>query len=997
MDRHILTALGFVLLLASCDELKEADLQPGNPISFSASVGEYSTKATDTAFEKGDMVGLFATSPLNLDNVPLTAGEGASLSPKTALYWDYGQTQATSFRAYYPYDENLKQSGGELFFSVKADQSTKEGYGASDFMFASTSASPADGSVGLVFGHKLSRLCISIDNQSGSVIEDVSIEGVMTEVVIDAESGRPLNSDYADQIVPVKPFVVRDGSDVTLTCVLPPQRSELLLVVTTKDGSIRCFLTSADLSSGMQHRGEITLDSNQGPEMEFSLSVKDWEYGETLNFYDGQQAPRTGWTINYYKWYADEGQFKEESIPMAQKSRGVYSACIKDYRREDEFFLLSDYDLYIYGCRLVYPQAIGVNNDEWPVVNGGRFRLGDYDGDLYVTYMPDEGILRYEYPQWEHIGRGEYVTGISSALQELKNDGNYEVPRIDQVDIFEDMRQRGIYMVQHVEHGNNIVVDASDTSRVYLKYCRGFNRGFLESPVDENRISTYGSRAYGKVRDGVITLPGLQITEADSTYVFDTPDWQFVLPGHKRNPVLGFKLNYLGTDVEWSSEVGWYISGAAFSLSLYPDMENLRYVLFSGLPTREELNMDILPDLKAGRNCETITEISPGSSNERFFVPVSKSGNYTAFFYSDAPSSGDFWRYYYQNFNISVNDSELPAADLNLSGAAPHSIFPDKVANVHLDFPNADWLSVRVIEKEAAEAGGLKEEDYYSFASAGTMLKSYALSYLSGKSGMDLAIDGLEPETEYLVVAAGRDVFDQADWAATTVKTGSAPTQWEEVGTGEWIDASFYVDASAVVDGAYRSPVAIKKAVGTERYRAVRPYAAYWEAYEGSSTGRFGYVGYDTDFDFTFVEDEGASYIYYAPYRPGFTESHFVSEGSDTGCLEFSHHNINLTKPSIYNYTRYNREIETGVYRIAPYVSIVGTPYYYNQMASDMFRLVMPDAYNVETKAMSAPAVSLEPKRGDAVYVGAETELKAFKRKPVRFGDAIVSNNNDLK
>lgn len=28
MDRHILTALGFVLLLASCDELKEADLQP---------------------------------------------------------------------------------------------------------------------------------------------------------------------------------------------------------------------------------------------------------------------------------------------------------------------------------------------------------------------------------------------------------------------------------------------------------------------------------------------------------------------------------------------------------------------------------------------------------------------------------------------------------------------------------------------------------------------------------------------------------------------------------------------------------------------------------------------------------------------------------------------------------------------------------------------------------------------------------------------------------
>lgn len=76
MDKHILAAVGFVLLLlraASCNELKEADLQSGNPISFAASVGEYSTKATDAGFEKGDMVGLFAASPLNLDNVPLTA------------------------------------------------------------------------------------------------------------------------------------------------------------------------------------------------------------------------------------------------------------------------------------------------------------------------------------------------------------------------------------------------------------------------------------------------------------------------------------------------------------------------------------------------------------------------------------------------------------------------------------------------------------------------------------------------------------------------------------------------------------------------------------------------------------------------------------------------------------------------------------------------------------------------------------------------------------
>lgn len=998
MDKHVLAAVGFVLLLASCNELKETDLLSGNPISFAASVGEYSTRVTDTAFEKGDMVGLFAASPLNLDNVPLTAiGGGTGLTPEKPLYWDYDQKEATSFRAYYPYDKNLKLSDEELLFSIKSDQSTKEGYGASDFMFASTSASPADESVSLVFGHKLSKLNIWIDNQSDGTIGDVSIEGVMTEVVIDAASGLPLRSSYAGQsALVVKPFVVRDGSKVTLSCIVPPQKSELLISVTMGDGSVHSFRTSADLSSGRQHRGEITLDSNLGPKMEFSLSVEDWEYGGTLNFYDGQQGSRTGWTIYYNKMSADGSKPEEETIRMEEKSRGVYSACIKDYRSEDSFILISDNDWYIYGCQLAYPQSRDVNNDEWPVSNGGAFRLGDYDGDLYVSFMPDEGILRYDYPQWENIGRGEYVTGISSALQYLS--GNYEdpaiVPNIEEVDIFEDKRQPGVYRVRYADGYENLIIDASDTSRVYLKSNDdGPYECVVESPVAENRVSGYDDSVYGKVRDGVVTLPLLMKTEKDSTMVFDTPDWQLVLPGYKRNPVVGFNFAYYGCGLRWDAEQNKEATYAAFRLILYPDMENLRYALFSGFPTTEELNMDILPDLKAGKNCETITD---ASSNAMFYIPITKTGNYTAFFYADAPSVSDYWRYYYRNFTVYVEGSDAPAANLNLSGAAPHNLFPEKVAKVHVDFPNANRLGVRVIEKAAADAGGLKEEDYYSFASENPVLKSYALNYLSDNSGMDVALEGLEPDTEYLIVAAGTDRFNQADWAATTVKTGSEPTQWEEVGTGEWIDGSFFFDNSVLSDNEYRSPVTIKKAVGTERYRAVRPYAAYWTACGGNPAGGFGYAGYDSDFDFAFVEDESVSYIYYAPYRPGFMEREFAVEGTDAGCLEFSHHNIGLAKPSMYSYTKYNVEVQDGVYNIAPYVNILGTSYFYNHMSvSGGYMLVMPGHSYMTTKAVHAPIISLELESGDSIYVGAETELKPFKRKPIRFGDPVVVRNND--
>lgn len=984
----IASAILAAAAVSSCNEIQEEskDLAP-QEINFRAGIGQYTTKVTDNAFERGDTVGLFAGTPLNIVNEPLV-WDSQKFVPSQKLYWGEGQTSKSKFRAYHPYNVELTTLDGKFVFPVKKDQSDRKDYVRSDLMFAQAEAAPQDGSVYLGFDHMLSKLVITVNNKSGEAIKDVFLAGFKTEAEIDGVEGKITQAlgSVEDMIYPAAVSVAGTAADM-YAIIVPPQTAQFGMVVVLASGRTEIFYSQATMESGKQYRGTVEIPEQPvGSEVQFTVSVASWVEGGSFHFKDpNASVERTGWRLVYYPV-----GMQRVMEPMEQTLPGAFKYHFEDWREGDQFFLLSDNDNYIFGCNLAYPQQVWENNNTWPVENGGYFSLAGYEGDLNVWFYPDEGTLTYEpvYEEWRSLGEGEVVQGIQSNLFNT-------IPFVAKTEIYEDKAHPGVYSFnvptypeENYSSSNYMVVDARNPEKVWLRrnyyhpaYADQYADPFyLDSPVPENRVFDYQypDYAYGHVENGVIRLGDLRRTgvyDGVVSYVYPS-QFQLVLPGYNRQPIFG-----LG----WStSSDGVEIDGVIYKryvLKPWPDVENIRYALYPGKLSTSEAREE---GLKLKEGAGNSIGFNPGREVE-LLIPISKSGVYGIVFYYDAPSLGsDYWNYSSSSFSITV-DGVVPEASITLSDAKPHPVFPEKAATVHVDFPNANIVYVKAIAKDA----GLPEEEYFNYAWEYGYVNGQA-NFFSGVKGQDFVFTDLQPETEYVIIAAGSDLFGQETWATTTVTTGSEPTSWENVGTGTWVDSTF-------MTGGYQKEVQILKASGTERYRAVEPYSDFWPALAASDPETYEetYIGYSTDFDFFFKEDEGTSFIYYVTYRNGRVEPGFRQEdGSDYGYLDFFHYNILEEHPGNYTYTYNNVAVSEGVYNIAPYVRLHDTNWIYSwwQIWGGL-TLVMPGYNYIEYAPKAAPRANcVQLKDGDPVppVVSADHSVKPIKRHPINMGKAIV-------
>ena len=133
------------------------------------------TRATETAFEGGDKIGLYATeyngdvaSPLQISgnwaNNVATTYDGAIWTPAKKIFWSENRMDVYG---YYPY--MTPTSIDEHLWSVQLDQSTPEtadalsGYEASDFLWGkATGVSQTDGAVQSEFKHRCSKLVVKL-------------------------------------------------------------------------------------------------------------------------------------------------------------------------------------------------------------------------------------------------------------------------------------------------------------------------------------------------------------------------------------------------------------------------------------------------------------------------------------------------------------------------------------------------------------------------------------------------------------------------------------------------------------------------------------------------------------------------------------------------------------------------------------------------------------------------------------------------------------------
>ena len=155
LTKILAVALCFAAVATSCRQEIDTPTPEGKKISVSAQMYNF-TRATDTAFEEGDKVGLHIVTPTTtwLDNALYTYTAGKLVGEQTNL-WYTDEEVVSDVVAYYPYNAAGGYNAAGYTFTVNADQSTKSAYTASDLMVAATTSAPTEAAVELPFRHAL--------------------------------------------------------------------------------------------------------------------------------------------------------------------------------------------------------------------------------------------------------------------------------------------------------------------------------------------------------------------------------------------------------------------------------------------------------------------------------------------------------------------------------------------------------------------------------------------------------------------------------------------------------------------------------------------------------------------------------------------------------------------------------------------------------------------------------------------------------------------------
>ena len=254
------------------------------------------TKATETAFEQGDVIGLYVTDyqgetapPLQISgnwaNNVSAAFDGMSWTTSKKIFWSEGLMDVYG---YYPYMTPV--SIDEQPFSVALDQSVPEsdgklsGYEASDFLWCKVAGvdQTSTETVELRFRHCLSKFVVQMvkgPSYEGDFPEDAElyIHSTVPVATIDFTTGS-VTKDLFGEMATIK---ARKVNDSTFEAIIVPQRLDTRRpFVELIAGGVSYLLEDTfQFRPGMQHTLYLTINSNPDQiEIEIGGDIEDGEW-----------------------------------------------------------------------------------------------------------------------------------------------------------------------------------------------------------------------------------------------------------------------------------------------------------------------------------------------------------------------------------------------------------------------------------------------------------------------------------------------------------------------------------------------------------------------------------------------------------------------------------------------------------------------------------------------------------------------------------------------
>lgn len=292
MKRYI-AMISLALLAIGCENSGNIPVVEDNVMQINV-LHPSATRATETAFESDDMIGIYATeysgdvaSPLQISgnwaNNVATTYNGTTWIPAKKIFWSENKMDVYG---YYPY--MIPTSIDEHLWSVQLDQSTPEtadalsGYEASDFLWGkATGVSQTDGNVQLEFKHRCSKLVVKLvkgADYSGVLPteSELYIHSTVPTATIDFTNGAVTKYIYGD----METIKARRVDDATFEAIIIPQRMETRrpFLEYIANGVSYLYEGTFVFKAGKQHTLELTINSNPDQiEIEVGGNVGDWK------------------------------------------------------------------------------------------------------------------------------------------------------------------------------------------------------------------------------------------------------------------------------------------------------------------------------------------------------------------------------------------------------------------------------------------------------------------------------------------------------------------------------------------------------------------------------------------------------------------------------------------------------------------------------------------------------------------------------------------------
>ncbi len=302
MKKTLLATLSLGLFLTGCD--KEESLSDVNEtgIRFTAYMTE--SRATDTAWEAGDEIGIYMqqtdASGFVYSNIKYTNSEGNlgtfTSSDNTSIKYQGNST--VKFMAVYPYQQGV--TDGNYHFTLG-----NEDLSDNDIMYASvTGIEAGTGNVSLTFSHKLAKIVLQLEDNSGNAMSGatVSIDKQCTTGALNVADGTI--SATGDAYTSTLSFAETENGTYE-TIVIPDEGYDgRSIVIETTDGTIyRCPVEDIAFGTSTKYTIPISLQAptedegggEEGEEIIIDLNItgmiiNNWEEGKTIGYVLGSDA-----------------------------------------------------------------------------------------------------------------------------------------------------------------------------------------------------------------------------------------------------------------------------------------------------------------------------------------------------------------------------------------------------------------------------------------------------------------------------------------------------------------------------------------------------------------------------------------------------------------------------------------------------------------------------------------------------------------------------------